>query len=138
MKIAALIGVTLLYGLLFHGAMRLSLFLLGPLEVNVEAAVQWRGIAYTALSAALAAAIATVVWLWRARHVSAVQAWSVGALAIAFIVTNLLLMRGLDGLIAFVSARPLHSLLTYAIVLSAIPVCIHAANSLLRKERKDC
>jgi len=138
MKIAALIGITLLYGLLFHGAMRLSLALLGPLEINLAAPVQWRGIAYTALSAALAAAITTAVWIWRARHVSAVQGWSAGVLAIVFILINQLTSRGLDGLIAFVSTRPLHTLLTYAIVLSAIPVCIHAANSRLRQESKDC
>ena len=131
MKITVLIGVTILYGLLFHGAMRLSLFLLGPIEINMEAAVQWRGIGYTALSAASAATISTAVWVWRARYVSATEGWSVGLMAVIFILANLLLVRGLDGLIAFVSTRPLHTLLTYAIVFAAIPICIHAVNSRL-------
>lgn len=131
MKIAALVGATLLYGLLFHGAMRLSLLLLGPFEINIEAPVQWRGIAYVALSAVLAAAITTAIWIWRARRVSAVEGWSAGFLAIAFILANLLVSRGLGGLIFFISTKPLHTLLTYSIVLVAIPLCIHAANSRL-------
>jgi len=123
MKIAALVAVTVLYGLLFHGFMRLSVIVFGPFEMN-EAAVQWQGLAYVNVSAVLAAAGSTAIWIWRATSVSVAQAWGVGCLTITLIVVNQLVARGLDGLVASLSARPLHSFLTYLVVFVAVPVCV--------------
>lgn len=122
-KIVALLGITLLYGLLFHGFMRLALFVLGPPQIDMV---------YVGVSAVLAAAISTAIWMWRAKSVRPVQGWVVGGLAIALVMVNVLISRGLDGLIAAVSARPLHSLLTYLIVFAAVPACVHAALRLQR------
>ena len=123
-SIAVLVAVTILYGLLFHAFMRVSSILLGPPQ---------GGIAYVALSAVFAAAISTAIWIWRARSVRPVEAWSVGGLAIAIILANLLISRGPDGLVAALTARPLHSLLTYVIVFIAVPVCVHVQLRLRRR-----
>ena len=124
-KIAVLFAVTVLYGLLFHGFMRLSLMVFGPFQPDAAAAIQWRQIAYVALSAPSAAAISSAIWIWRAKTVRPVQAWGVGCLTIALILINLLVSRGPEGLISAVTARPLHSLLTYLIVFVAVPICVH-------------
>ena len=133
MKIAALVAVTVLYGLLFHGFMRLSLMVFGPFQLDAAAAILWRQIAYVALSALSAAAISSAIWIWRAKTVRAVQAWGVGCLTILLILVNLLISRGPDGLVAAVGAKPFHGALTYLIVFVAVPFCVHVQLHLRRR-----
>lgn len=131
MKFIRIAVITVLYGLLFHGAIRATSALFGPLEVDPAAAVQWRGIGYTALATLVAAAICTALWRWRVRPVPATEAWAAGGLAIILIQINILRARGLDGWVASVTERPLHTVLTYAVTFLAIPLCVLAANRFL-------
>ena len=128
MKLLALIGLSIVYGLLFHVLMSACVVLFGPVPAESDVAFPFRDVIYLCISSLLAAAIAIAAWHWRRRrHPSAADGFAVGTISVLLIVINVVAAKGVDGLATMFAGRPIHAAVSFLVAFFAVPLCAVAA-----------
>jgi hypothetical protein len=134
---ASWVALAVLYGLVFHALSRALVVVFGAVPVESPGVVPLRDLAYLFVSSASAAAVAAAAWVWRYRKFAAPDAWGVGCVSALLIASNLLAVRGPNGIVEFFAARPVHASASFVVALVAVPVLATIAGKLSKGRSAD-